>query len=189
MGASEALRLADLEGVRVSVDPRTREVLYTPKNRASDRLLALLRESKAEILTSEEQPEREPIPIDRPTGGVPMRRRTALPDSFFDDVAPDLSDAELRCALYLLRRCYGFHRASDRISLSQWCRGIVTTQGRRLDKGTGLSMSAVTRALRGLERKGLITVKRGQGGKYGADTNEYGLGPVLLTPELLHERE
>ena len=42
----------------------------------------------------------------------------------------------------------------------QLCSGIRTRAGKSLDRGTGLSLSAVKLAVRSLEKRGLITVQR-----------------------------
>nr|MDP9472985.1 replication protein [Chloroflexota bacterium] len=52
---------------------------------------------------------------------------------------PQLSDAELRVLLYIVRRTFGFKREADAISLSQMVSGITTREGQVLDRGTGLS--------------------------------------------------
>src|SRR5581483_4655381 len=85
---------------------------------------------------------------------------TAVPDQFFDELMPRLSEAELRCLLYIIRRTFGFKKEADSISFSQLVDGITTRDGRVLDRGTGLSKSAVARGLNGLEEKGVITTKR-----------------------------
>ena len=53
-----------------------------------------------------------------------------MPDAFFDVVAPQLSEAELRVALYIIRRTFGFKKDSDTISLRQMVEGITTKDGR-----------------------------------------------------------
>ena len=85
---------------------------------------------------------------------------TPTPDDVFDIFLTVLTHAELRVLLYIIRRTYGFKKNSDRISLKQICKGIVTKDGKRLDNGTGLSRQGAITAVRSLEKKGLITVKR-----------------------------
>jgi hypothetical protein len=83
---------------------------------------------------------------------------TQIPDVFFDEVMCHLTEAELRVALYILRRTFGFKKRSDTISFNQFIKGIETRNGEQLDLGCGLrSPTAVSTALQGLEDKGLIT--------------------------------
>ena len=105
------------------------------------------------------EPERTPTFI---FGGFDSPNTTQVPDAFFDVVAPQLSEAELRVALYIIRRTFGFKKDSDTISLRQMVEGITTRDGRVLDRGTGLKKSAVANALNGLERKGIILSQRNQ---------------------------
>jgi hypothetical protein len=92
--------------------------------------------------------------------GFKEPRYTPIPDEFFDEVAPNLTEAELRVALYVLRRTFGFKKQSDAISLSQMSDGITTRDGRVLDHGTGMSRSAVWRGSKGLVEKGILVVSR-----------------------------
>ena len=85
-------------------------------------------------------------------------RYTQIPDEFFDEVAPNLTEAELRVALYVLRRTFGFKKHEDAISLTQMSDGITTKDGRILDCGTGMSRSAVWRGSKGLVEKGILSV-------------------------------
>jgi Bacteriophage replication protein O len=64
---------------------------------------------------------------------------TPVPDELFDEQLPDLSGAELKVLLYVIRRTFGFKRESDNISLSQMLNGLRTRDGRVLDRGVGLS--------------------------------------------------
>jgi len=104
---------------------------------------------------------------------------TATPDWVFDDVAPDLDKAPLKVLLYIVRRTYGFRKGADAISLSQFQHGIVTRDGRHLDKGCGVTnRSTLLRALADLEARGLIShqdVIRADGGN--ATTIYYLRGP------------
>jgi hypothetical protein len=57
---------------------------------------------------------------------------TAIPNELYVPM-PLLSAAELKVVLYVARRTFGFKRGSDRISASQFERGIVGRDGRLLD--------------------------------------------------------
>ncbi len=79
------------------------------------------------------------------------------PNWIVDEVGPTLGDAAYRVLHYIARRTVGFHRTADSISLEQFQGGIVTRDGRRLDSGCGVrSRSAIIRALRELEERGII---------------------------------
>ena len=43
---------------------------------------------------------------------------TQVPDELFDDLMTDLSGAELKVLLYIIRRTFGFKKTEDTISLS-----------------------------------------------------------------------
>ena len=51
---------------------------------------------------------------------------TQVPDELFDELMSELSGAELKVLLYIIRRTFGFKKDSDNISLSQICNGITT---------------------------------------------------------------
>jgi hypothetical protein len=118
-------------------------------------------------------------------GGFREPRYTPIPDEFLDDVAPNLTEAELRVALYVLRRTFGFKKQADAISLSQMSEGIRTKDGKVLDHGTGMSRSAVWRGAKGLVEKGVLAVQKRLSPDGDNETNVYQLrfaleGVVLL---------
>jgi len=110
---------------------------------------------------------------------VPAWSTTATPDWLFDDVAPDLAKAPLKVLLYIVRRTCGFRKRADAISLTQFQHGIITRDGRQLDKGCGVTnRTALLRALDDLEARGLIAHQdaiHADGGN--ATTIYYLLGP------------
>lgn len=116
---------------------------------------------------------------------------TQIPDHFLDFVMQDLTESELKVALYILRRTFGFQKDGDRISLSQLVDGITRRDGRRLDRGTGLSRSSVVRGIKGLEARGLLQAHRTPGTKQNApETTYYSLlidadegSPKLQSPQ------
>jgi phage replication O-like protein O len=85
---------------------------------------------------------------------------TQIPNEVFDTLLPQLSGGELKVLLYICRRTFGFRKDSDSISLTQISKGITTKAGKVLDQGTGLSKRQVQRALRVLENRKVILVKR-----------------------------
>ncbi len=97
---------------------------------------------------------------------------TPVPDVLFDALAPNLSESELRVALYIMRRTFGFKKHSDAISINQLIGGITTRDGRMLDSGTGMSRQGVMRGVKGLEVKGVITVRK--------DVSEDGVNQINL---------
>jgi len=110
---------------------------------------------------------------------VPAWSTTATPDWLFDEVAPDLAKAPLKVLLYIVRRTCGFRKLADAISLTQFQHGIITRDGRQLDKGCGVTnRTALLRALDDLEARGLIAHQdtiHADGGN--ATTIYYLLGP------------
>src|SRR5690348_7160239 len=90
------------------------------------------------------------MPLKRPT-------TTPLPDEIYDEWVPVLGEAELKVLLYIVRRTLGFRKGADAISLKQFLGGIVTRDGRVLDRGCGVkSRPNIVRALKSLEDRGLI---------------------------------
>ena len=68
---------------------------------------------------------------------------TAVPDEVFDRLLADLSGAELKVLLYVIRRPFGLKTGSDRISKAQLAHGIQRRDGPALAHGTGLSRPPV----------------------------------------------
>jgi hypothetical protein len=99
---------------------------------------------------------------DRPYrfGGFDSPNYTPTPDALFDELAPNLTESELRVLLYIVRRTFGFKRDADAISLTQLVSGITTKDGRVLDRGTGMSRPGVSKGVKGLVEKGVIQVER-----------------------------
>jgi Bacteriophage replication protein O len=100
---------------------------------------------------------------------------TQVPDELFDQLMPQLADAELRVLLYIVRRTFGFKREADAISLSQMVSGITTKDGQVLDHGTGLSKATVARGLAGLRNKGVILAERNSSQMRGDEPTTYRL--------------
>ena len=96
-------------------------------------------------------------------------RYTQVPDEVFDEVMPHLSGAELKVLLYVIRRTFGFKKDADNISLAQICKGIRTREGEVLDHGTGLSLSSVQIAIKGLIDKHCVISKRNRSKERGTN--------------------
>ena len=92
--------------------------------------------------------------------GFSKPNTTPTPDELFDRVMTELSHAELKVLLYIIRRTYGFKRETDSISLKQISEGIITKTGKQLDSGAAIDRRTAMRAVKHLEQKGLITVAR-----------------------------
>ncbi len=107
--------------------------------------------------------------------GFRLPNYTQTPNEFFDELAPKLTEAELRVLIYVIRRTFGFHKKAEAISLSQMTEGITTRDGRVLDIGTGMSRSAVWRGAKGLVEKGVLGVERVQSENGEYETNVYSL--------------
>ena len=98
---------------------------------------------------------------------------TQIPNILTDGLLPRLSEAEMKCLLYICRRTFGFHRDEDRISLSQFVDGqkagpekkyacpVYERNGEKyLDFGAGLSRQSAVIGLRNLEQAEAIQVRR-----------------------------
>jgi len=84
---------------------------------------------------------------------------TIVPDDVFDVLMPELTEAELRVLLYIVRRTFGFKKNRDAISLGQMVNGIQVRDGRVLDRGTGMTRRGVMNGVAGLKAKGIVAVE------------------------------
>jgi hypothetical protein len=109
---------------------------------------------------------------------------TPVPDEFFDFLAPRLNGGEVKLALYMIRRTYGFKKDNDNISLSQMLKGIVCKDGRRLDYGVGISKEPLIRALKTLEQKNVIYRVKQWDGRGACVATNYRLNVKDFTPGL-----
>lgn len=81
-----------------------------------------------------------------------------------------LSESEQKVLDYLLRRTFGFQKTKDKIGHGQFVKGI-----KGYDKGVGLKENAVRSALRMLEQKGFVKIKRSTKESGENEINEYQL--------------
>ncbi len=115
---------------------------------------------------------------------------TAVPDELFDELLPELSGAELKVLLYIIRRTFGFKKDSDDISLAQMLNGVQTRDGRVLDRGVGLSKKTLLQALQSLKDQNIIVTTRQYSVEKGNEPTTYALnilpvrGSVETTPPL-----
>ena len=107
--------------------------------------------------------------------GFYVPNSTQVPDTLFDELMPDLSGAELKVVLYIIRRTFGFKRQSDTISINQLLHGITKKNGEVLDRGTGLAKPTLLRAIRSLTERAIILPARQFDEKGGYKATEYRL--------------
>lgn len=100
---------------------------------------------------------------------------TMVPDQLFDEQLPDLSGAELKVLLYIIRHTFGWKKDSDNISLSQMINGITRRDGSWVDRGTGVSKRTLLVVLRDLEDKGFIITTRRRSQEKGDEPTNYRL--------------
>ncbi len=100
---------------------------------------------------------------------------TQVPDIILDQMMADLGEAELKVLLYIVRRTLGFKKQRDMISLDQLVHGIRRTDGEQLDRGTGLSRSAVRRGITDLLARRLIIAYQNMDPYRGQTPTTYGL--------------
>jgi replication protein O len=100
---------------------------------------------------------------------------TQVPDELFDELLPDLSGAEIKVLLYIIRRTFGFKKSSDNISLNQLLHGIISKEGVILDRGTGLSKKTLLETIKNLVEKNLITTERRRSAERGDEPTTYRL--------------
>jgi hypothetical protein len=101
----------------------------------------------------------------------------------FDEQLPELSGAELKVLLYIIRRTFGFKKESDNISLNQLLHGITTKEDVVLDRGTGLSKKTLLETLKNLVEKNLIISERRRSKEKGDEPTTYRLNVIGETPE------
>jgi len=131
--------------------------------------------------------------VKAPFRGYSSPNYTPVPDELFDEQLPDLSGAELKVLLYVIRRTFGFKRESDTISLSQMLNGLRTRDGRVLDRGVGLSKKTLLQAIKSLEEQAIILTERRRSPEKGDEPTSYRLnvrsqGGVEETPPPVGEK-
>lgn len=100
---------------------------------------------------------------------------TIVPDAVFDELLVELTDAELRVLLYIIRRTFGWKKEADTISLKQMAEGIRANDGHVIDRGTGMAKSACARGIKGLLTKGVISATRNSSPQRGDLPTAYAL--------------
>jgi hypothetical protein len=114
---------------------------------------------------------------------------TQVPDALFDELMPELSGAELKVVLYIIRRTFGFKKMADDISLAQICRGITTKDGRQLDGGTGLAESTAVAAVKSLVKHKVIVATRHRSPDKGDEPTTYSLNLLPVLENRRHKKQ
>lgn len=117
---------------------------------------------------------------DKQFEGFYVPNSTQVPDDLFDKFMADLSGAELKVLLYIIRRTFGFKRQEDAISISQLVNGIMKRNGEVLDKGTGLSRATAVMAAKSLEKRGFIVRTKKYSAEHGDEATAYSLKIATL---------
>jgi len=75
-----------------------------------------------------------------------------------------LTGGEQKVLDYILRHTWGYKKTTDKISFSQFEKGIYSKRTRKwIDRGTGLRSQAISNSIKCLEEKGFIIVNRTKG--------------------------
>jgi replication protein O len=106
-----------------------------------------------------------------------------VPDTLFDELLSELSGAELKVVLYIIRRTFGFKRQTDTISINQMLCGIKKKNGEVLDRGTRLSKSTLLKAIKELTDKKIILPTRQYDEKGSNMPTEYRLHIAAKPPQ------
>lgn len=116
-------------------------------------------------------PDRERFPWD----GLDDPNGTIVPDAVLDYLMPQLTGAELKVLLYIIRRTFGWKKDHDRISLAQLTDGITRRDGTVVDRGTGLSKNSVIAALKALVELGIVVAEHNTSPQHGHEPTTYAL--------------
>lgn len=108
--------------------------------------------------------------------GFALPTTTPVPDELFDELLSELTGAELKALLYIVRRTFGFKKSFDAISFNQFLRGITTRDGRQLDRGCGVrDRTTLSKSLAHLEAMGVVVSEKAQDERGENETTTYAL--------------
>jgi len=111
-----------------------------------------------------------------PFQGFQGPKYTPVPDQLFDELLPDLSGAELKALLYIMRKTFGWKKESDNISINQMLEGVMSkADGHVVDRGVGLTKKTLLKALTSLEAKAIILRTRRRSESRGNEPTTYRL--------------
>ncbi len=104
---------------------------------------------------------------------------TQTPNELFDTHMKDMSEAELKVTLTICRKTFGWHKQTDKISLTQ------------LEKITGMTRTSVSKGVQeGIERGTIERFKAGNSFEYGLVIDEDSTESVPLdSTETIHTKE
>ncbi len=88
--------------------------------------------------------------------GFPPKRQTWQFPTVIDGWVHVLSGSEFKVLWYIMRRTYGWQKTEDKISYSQFEKGIMKRDGTWIDRGTGLREPTISAALKRLVSLGFI---------------------------------
>ena len=111
----------------------------------------------------------------RSSSGIRLPAFTMLPNEIIDDWMVDLSHAQLKVLLFMIRRTLGFGRRECSVSLKEMLNGLTAADGRVLHRGAGLSKKALLAAIGDLRDMGLIEAQRQQDETHGNLPTRYKL--------------
>jgi DNA-binding PadR family transcriptional regulator len=89
---------------------------------------------------------------------------TQVPNIAFQ-IMHELSGAEYKCLMYIIRHTYGFDEPIKAITLDEFQNGRKRRDGTRMDKGTGLSKQTIISALKSLLEAGYLIVEKNDSDK------------------------
>lgn len=105
-------------------------------------------------------------------------RFVKLPTGFIDDYMQELEGSELDMYLVVLRKTVGWHKMSDRISLSQF------------QNYTGYSIPTIRSAINGLMEKGFVNrIPAGNSYRYSITKPELKTREAIKTKSVKHEKD
>lgn len=93
--------------------------------------------------------------------GFPLAKQTWDFPTVINGWVDQLSGAEFKVLWYILRHTYGWQKVADTISYGQFRHGIIRkSDGKVVDRGTGLGTQAIRQAIRDLVEKGFIEAEK-----------------------------
>lgn len=95
--------------------------------------------------------------------GFPPESQTWNFPNIINGFVRQLTGAEFKVLWYILRRTYGWQKDRDKVSLTQFEKGIFSKKKDRwIDRGTGLARQSIINALNGLIENGFIRKTKGK---------------------------
>ena len=99
--------------------------------------------------------------------GFPPESQTWNFPNIINGFVHQLNGSEFKVLWYILRRTYGWQKDRDKVSLTQFEKGIFSKKKSEwVDRGTGLSRQSIINALEVLVEKGFIRKTKGKINSY-----------------------